>query len=96
MKDPIAQLHRLRSQRTCCTEELLCDPFDVILREFEGYRFGYFLVILEGCARGVLHRGDTHVRVLLLEDLCNRFPGFSALVVREETVEKTPNMVLDK
>ena len=28
---------------------------------------------------------DTHVRVLLLEDLFNRSPVFSALVVREET-----------
>ena len=30
-------------------------------------------------------RGDKHFQVLLPEDLCNRSPGFSALVLREET-----------
>ena len=29
--------------------------------------------------------GDTHVRVLLQEDLCKQSLGFSALVLREET-----------
>ena len=43
-----------------------------------GYRFGYFLILLEGCARGVFHWGDKYVRVLLPEDLCNRSPGFCA------------------
>ena len=31
-----------------------------------------------------------HVRVLLPEDLCNRSPGFSALVVQEETPSPLP------
>ena len=34
--------------------------------------------------------GDTHVRVLLPEDICNRSPGFSALVIREETPSLLP------
>ena len=35
--------------------------------------------------RGIFHRGDTHVRVLLPEFLCNQSPGFCALMIREET-----------
>ena len=31
-----------------------------------------------------------YVRMLLLEDLCNRSPGFCALVVREETPSPFP------
>ena len=31
-----------------------------------------------------------HVQVLLLEDLCNRSPGYSALVIREETPSPLP------
>ena len=34
--------------------------------------------------------GDTQVRVLLQEDICNRSPCFSALVVREETPSPLP------
>ena len=33
----------------------------------------------------IFHGWDTHVGVLVLEDLCNRSPGFCALVVRKET-----------
>ena len=34
--------------------------------------------------------GNTHVRVLPTEDLCNRSPGFGALVFREETPSPLP------
>ena len=60
------------------------------LREVEGYRFGYVLIDLEGYTCGVFHGGDTHVRVLLLEDICNRSPGFCAFVPREETPSPLP------
>ena len=56
----------------------------------EGYRFGYVLLLLEGCARGIFRRGNTHVQVLLPEDLCNQSPGFGALVVREEKPSPLP------
>ena len=35
-------------------------------------------------------RGDLHVRVLLPEDICNRSPGFSALIIREEIPSLLP------
>ena len=51
---------------------------------------GHVLILLEGCARGVFHGGDTHVQVLLPDDLCNRSPGFGALVIQEETPSPFP------
>ena len=65
-------------------------PRDVILREVEGYRFGHILILLEGCARGIFHGGDPYIWVLLPEDICNRSPGFCALVIQEETPSPLP------
>ena len=59
-----------------------------------GYCFGHVPILLEGCARGMFHRGDTRVQVLLQEDLCNPSPGFCALVVREETL--SPYLLVDR
>ena len=60
------------------------------LREIKGNRFWHALILLEGCARGVFHRGYTHVQVLLREDLCNRLLGSGALIVLEETPSPLP------
>ena len=91
MNDPIYQLNRLRSQRACGARKLLCNPRYIILSEVEGYHFQNLPITPEGCARGIFHGGDTHVRVLLPEYLCNRLPGFRALVIREDT--PTPLLV---
>ena len=39
---------------------------------------------------GFFHGGDTHVLVILPEDLCNWSPGFGAFVVWEETPYPLP------
>ena len=38
----------------------------------------------------VFHRGDTHVGVLLSEDICNRSPGFREFVPQEDTPSPLP------
>ena len=53
-------------------------------------RFRNLPILIKGCVHRIFHEGDPHVQVLLLEDLCNRSPGFCALVVREETPSPLP------
>ena len=38
----------------------------------------------------IFHGGHTHLRMLLPEDLCNRSPGFSTLVIQEEAPSPLP------
>ena len=53
--------------------------------------FGYVLILLKGCTRGIFHGGDTHVWVLLPEDIWNWSPSFRAFFLRKETPSPFPN-----
>ena len=55
-----------------------------------GYNFRHVLILLKGCARGIFHGKDSHVLMILPENLYNGSPGFCALVIWEETPSTLP------
>ena len=44
----------------------------------------YLLVILKGRAHGIFHRAYTHIRVFLLEDVCNWLPGLRSNIPQKK------------
>ena len=57
--EPIPWLNHLHSQQSCVPGELRCDPHYIILHEVKGCHFRHVLVILEGYACRIFHRGDS-------------------------------------